>query len=138
MAAIDDVWEHAQHVRMWLQTAHDAVSRVPSKGVGGFLMMIFTRGQSRYAGAETALDAIGKARLPYLDLENALQRAQHAPVPLMTFELDRQALSGNNIRITPGLMAQLRAGLINDLAALDALAEEVERLQKQARTPAMR
>jgi hypothetical protein len=56
----------------------------------------------------------------------------------MTFELDRQALSGNNIRITQDLMARLRAGLINDLAALDALAEEVERLQKQARTPALR
>jgi hypothetical protein len=138
MAAIDDVWEHAQHVRMWLQTAHDAIARAPNKGVAGFVMAIFTRGQSRYAGAEDAIDAIAKARLPYLDLENALQRAQHAPVPLMTFELDRRALSGGHIRITTDLMAQLRAALINDLAALDAVAEEVERLQKQARTPALR
>jgi hypothetical protein len=138
MAAIDDVWEHAQHVRMWLQTAHDAVGRAPSNGLGGMLMMIFTRGQSRYAGAETALDAIGKARLPYLDLENALQRAQHAPVSLATFELDRRALSGNHIRLTPELMSQLRAALSNDLAALDALADDIERLQKQARTPSLR
>ena len=138
MAAIDDVWEHAQHVRMWLQTAHDEVTSGPRKGVGGFLMTILTRGQSRYRGAEEAIEAIAKARLPYLDLENALQRAQHTPVPLMTFEIDRRALSGGHIRITADLMAQLRAALINDLAALDALAEEVERLQKQARTPAMR
>jgi hypothetical protein len=138
MAAIDDVWEHAQHVRMWLQTAHDAIGRAPRKGVGGFLLMILSRGQSRYDGALSAIDAIGKARLPYLDLEQSLQRAQHAPAPLMTFDLDRRALQGSNIRISPDLMAQLRATLINDLAALDALAEEVERLQKQARTPSMR
>ena len=67
-----------------------------------------------------------------------MQRAQHTPVPLVTFEIDRGVLSGGHTRITADLMSQLRAALINDLAALDALAEEVERLQKQARTPAMR
>jgi hypothetical protein len=138
MAALDDVWEHAQHVRMWLQTAHDAIARAPNRGVAGFLMAIVTRGQWRYAGAEDAIDAIAKARLPYLDLENALQRAQHSPVPLVTFEIDRGALSAGHTRIAADLMSQLRAALINDLAALDAVAEEVERLQKQARTPAMR
>lgn len=134
MAALDDVWEHAQHVRMWLQTAHDAIGRAR----GGFFMALLTRGQSRYAGVETAIEAIGKARLPYLDLEQSLQRSQHAPVPLMTFDLDRRSLSGGNIRISPDLMAQLRSALTNDLAALDALAEEIERLQKQARTPSLR
>lgn len=138
MAAIDDVWEHAQNVRMWLQTAHDAVSGGASRGVGGFLMTILTRGQSRYAGFETALEAVAKARLPYLDLEHALHRSEHAPVPLATFELDRAALSGGHIRVTTELMAQLRAALVNDLAALDALSEEVERLQRQRRTPELR
>jgi hypothetical protein len=46
VAAIDDVWEHAQNSRMWLQTAHDAATRAASTSAGGFILALFTRGFS--------------------------------------------------------------------------------------------
>jgi hypothetical protein len=140
VAAIDDVWEHAQNVRMWLQTALDALGDVSARSFGGFLMSLFTRGQSRTDAAATAIDAVGKASLAYLDLEQALKRAEHAPLPLASIELYRREIyssSGSN-RVNAALIAQLRSALAQDLPAVDALAEEIERLQRQRRSPELR
>ena len=140
MAAVDDIWEHAQNTRMWLQTAHDAAARSGSTSAGSFLLSYFTRGTSRRAAAADLLDAIGKLRLAYLDLEHALHRAAHTPLPLRTLELERTTpeLAGGHKRLTKPVMTALATALAADLGAVDNLITETEALQRQARTPQSR
>jgi hypothetical protein len=140
MAVVDDIWEHAQNTRMWLQTAHDASGRATSKSAGSFILSYFTRGSSRRTAAGDIFDAIGKLRLAYLDLEHALHRAGHTPLPLRTLELERTApeLTGSHKRLSSAILGALGQALTADLAAIDSLVTEVEQLQRQARMPQSR
>jgi hypothetical protein len=140
VAVIDDIWEHAQNTRMWLQTAADASGRSTSSSIGSVLLNYFTRGTSRMGDAEELFDAIGKVRLAYLDLEHALHRAARPPFPLRTLELERTApeLASAHKRLNKSVMAALAAALTADLAAIDSLITETEQLQRQARTPQSR
>src|SRR6185312_13399230 len=106
MAAVDDIWEHAQNTRMWLQTAHDASARATSKSAGSFLLSYFTRGSSRYSALEETFDAIGKLRLAYLDLEHAIHRAGRPPFPLRTLDLERATpeLATGHKRLSPPIL----------------------------------
>ena len=140
MAAVDDIWEHAQNTRMWLQTASDASERAASSSAGAFILSYFTRGSSRRTAAAEILDAIGKLRLAYLDLEHAMHRAGHPPLPLRTLELERTApeLAGSHKRLSAPVVGALSKALAADLAAIDSLITETEQLQRQARTPQSR
>ena len=140
MAAVDDIWEHAQNSRMWLQTASDASGRAGSASAGSFILSYFTRGSSRRAAAGELLDAIGKLRLAYLDLEHSMHRSGRPPLPLRTLELERTnpALSGSHKRLDRETMRTLGTALTADLAAVDSLITETEALQRQARTPQSR
>ncbi len=140
MGAVDDIWEHAQNTRMWLQTAHDASGRAGSLSAGSFLLSYFTRGGSRRSAAAEIFDAIGKLRLAYLDLEHALHRSGHAPLPLRTLEMERTTpeLAGSHKRLSKPVLDGLAAALAADLGAVDHLIAETEALQRQARTPQSR
>jgi hypothetical protein len=140
MAAVDDIWEHAQNTRMWLQTALDASGRAASSSAGSFILSYFTRGSSRGQAAGELLDAIGKVRLAYLDLEFAMHRAGQPPLPLRTLELERTTpeLAGSHKRLSAPVVRTLGTALTADLAAIDSLITETEALQRQARTPQSR
>lgn len=137
MAAIEDVWEHAQHVRMWLQTAHDALTRATSKSAGGFLVSWFTRGRSRRSDVNEAVDAIGKLKLAYLDLEHAQARDGRTPLRLQTVWLDvvrAPSFAVGGFAPSHPVVTRLAASVTADLGAIDSLIEEVEHLQRQQRS----
>ena len=97
-------------------------------------------GSSRRTAARELLDAIGKLRLAYLDLEHAMHRAGHPPLPLRTLELERTAPepAGSRKRLSAPVVGALSKALAADLAAVDSLITETEALQRQARTPTTR
>ena len=97
-------------------------------------------GSSRRTAARELLDAIGKLRLAYLDLEHAMHRAGHPPLPLRTLELERTAPepAGSRKRLSAPVVGALSKALAADLAAVDSLITETEALQRQARTPQSR
>lgn len=137
MGAIEDVWEHAQHVRMWLQTAHDALGRATTKSAGGFLVSWFTRGRSRSSDLNEAVDAIGKLKLAYLDLEHAQTRAGRTPLPLQTVWLDvvrAPSFVVGGVALNRTVVDRLTSSVTADLGAIDSLIEEVEHQQKQQRS----
>lgn len=138
MAAIDDVWEHAQTVRMWILTARKELGGRPEGFAARWLRrvsgILYTARPwfERDRDEDAAQDALRKAALANIDLQHALGRAG-----LPTLVLAAVTLDAGRMWTSERIDRQLEA-LMSDLARLDSLVEEVERLQKQARTPELR
>ena len=120
MSAVDDVWEHAQHVRMWLETASQSLGAASNRSPLGFIANWFSRGASGVARIHEALDAIGKAKVAYVDLQFALQRAELDQIHLATMQLAPGQTS----------VAPIRDAVAGDLVKIDELVVEVEARQR--------
>jgi hypothetical protein len=137
MSEIDDVWEHAQNVRMWLASVQDALGRAQSSRPGGLLASWLSRGNSRSAAVREAIDALGKARVAFVDLEFALHRACMPQVRLNSLHLQVAAnpelggLLGSRLR--EDVVEEVAGHVAADLATVDRLTAEVEDLQRKAR-----
>jgi hypothetical protein len=129
---LDDIWSAAQNVRMWLATAEGCLGAdAPRSG----LARLFSRRVSRHR-VDEAVDAIGKTKVAYLDLEFALHRAEMDPVDLATLHMD--VFKSANLGVarvvqSDAAVDQMRAAVTADLARIDALIAGVEALQRASR-----
>jgi hypothetical protein len=120
----DDVWGAAQNVIMWLTTAQQSLEGATNRTIGGFFANLLTRGHASRAGAREAADAIGKAKVAFVDLANALNQAQMAQVKLATLE---------HPQIERAQAKTVRDMIARDLATLEKLVADVEARQRAAR-----
>jgi hypothetical protein len=122
--SVDDAWGAAQNVIMWLTTAAQSLDGASNRSIGGFFANLLSRGHAGRSGLHEAADAIGKAKVAFVDLAFALQRAQMSPVRLTTLE-------------TPQI-EYIKASTVSDmvtrdLATLEKLVADVEARQRATR-----
>jgi hypothetical protein len=134
--ALDDVWNSAQHVRMWLETANQNLGSASSKTAGSVLAGWLSRGRTSKANIDEAIDALGKVKLACLDLEFALHRAEMDRVDLATLKLqvvNAPSVLFGRVVIKDDAVAAVQAAVVADLSMIDALVAGVEAMQRAER-----
>jgi hypothetical protein len=134
--SLDDVWSHAQNVTMWLNTATQSLGAGNNRSAIGFFANILSRGRSGNARVDEAIDAIGKARVAFVDLEFALHHAQLPQIQLASLKLTLAKspdLGLVRFQINDANVAKLRETLARDLATVEQLVADVEARQRAPR-----
>jgi hypothetical protein len=134
--SIDDVWGHAQNVKMWMTTALQNLGAASNKKPGGFFANLLSGGRAGKARLDEAIDAIAKAKVAFIDLEFSLHRSGMEQVKLATMGLAlvRQPDFGiGTFHINATAVKPIRVALSADLVTLDKLLADVEARQQAAR-----
>ena|SRR5450432_23922 len=122
--SIEDAWGYAQNVIMWLTTAAHCLDGASNRTVGGFFANLLSRGHAGSARLHEAADALGKAKLAFIDLAYALDRAQMSEVKLATFEIAQLERTKASV---------VRDTIARDLVTMEQLVTDVEGRQRLVR-----
>ena len=125
----DDVWTAAQGVRMWLATAEQCFDGSKRRGFGGGLLGWLSRGQVGGTQIREGVDALGKMRVAFLDLELALRLTGMEPIALDTLHLtiaSADAGVATRVVVDEHTVAELRTLIAADLYSIDRLCSQLE------------